>query len=365
MPIRRTVMTSRRAGLDQRPVGEPLSRPPLDEEPLTAALRQLLDPQDERAIDPRWSRAGETLRTFALRPGKRIRPLLLVVGYGIARPVRRLPRGLWRFAASLELLHTFLLVHDDVADAAPLRRGGPALHHLLGQGRKGQDLAVVLGDYLFARAIEGMLTAGLGRAGEEAVRYWLRICRATAAGQYLDLELTAAPLGTVTLFETIKIAMLKTARYTFVAPLVSGGLLGEADRGTLRTLERIGRHLGIAFQLRDDLLGLYGDPAEMGKSADSDLMAGKPTFPVIAAYLRAPQPARQELERAWAGAREAPAPRSRIRVLVEQYGGRAAAERAIARAARAARRGLATLPARPRWSAVLARLIDDLASRAA
>lgn len=365
MPIRRQSMNSRRAGLERQPAARRPGRLPADQEPLTAALRQLLDAQDERAIDPRWTRASETLRAFALRPGKRLRPLLLVVGYGMARPVGRLPRGLWRFAASLELLHTFLLVHDDVADEAPLRRGGPALHHLLGRARKGQNLAVVLGDYLFARAIEGMLGAGLGRPGDEAVRYWLRICRATAAGQYLDLELTGAPLGTVTLFETIKVAMLKTARYTFVAPLVSGGLLGGAEKATLRALERIGRHLGIAFQLRDDLLGLFGDPVEMGKSAESDLAAGKPTFPVVAAYLRAPQPAREELEEAWAAAREAASARARIRALVEQHGGCAAAERAIARATRAARRGLEALPARPRWRGVLTRLIDDLASRAA
>jgi len=327
-----------------------------------AALRQLLELGDERALDARWDRALGAVEAYTLRPAKRIRPLLLIAGYGLARPATRVPRGLWQFAASLELLHTFLLVHDDVADGASMRRGEAALHCLLGAGRKGEDLAIVVGDHLFARALEGMLLSGLPRAGD-AVRYWLRTCRSTAVGQFLDLELTGARLADVTLFDTIKVAMLKTARYTFVAPLVSGGMLGGADRGILRVLERIGRHLGIAFQLRDDLLGLFGDARTTGKSSESDLESGKPTFPVVAAYLRAPRTVRSELETLWAAARQEAAARAAVRSLVEHYGGRAAAERAIARATRGARRGLETLPGSTRWHALLRDLMHRLPDR--
>ena len=332
-------------------------------ETIEQTLGQLLDLEDEAEIDPRWSRAIDAARTYALRPAKRVRPALLLVGYGIARPGARMPRAIWRFAASLELLHTFLLVHDDVADAAATRRGGPALHRMLAAGRKGEDLAIVVGDHLFARAMEGMLTCGLPRAGE-AVRYWLGVCRHTAAGQYLDLDLTGAVLGDITPFQTFKVALLKTARYTFVAPLVSGALLGGADDATLRALERMGRQLGIAFQLRDDLLGLFGRPELTGKSAEGDLEAGKPTFPVIAAYLRARPAARAELDALWAAARHDRAARTRLRELVDLYGGRAAAERAVERATRGARRSLAALPAASRWRALLDDLIDDLAVRA-
>src|SRR5262245_9163513 len=157
-----------------------------------AALAELFELPDEASLDPRWTLAMERAREYALRPAKRVRPALVVAGYTLARGSRAVPEGLWRFAAGLELLPTFLLIHDDVADQAPLRRGGPALHHLLGPGRAGEDLAVVVGDHLFSRSLEAMLGSGMWRAWE-ASRYYLGVCRHTAAGQYLDLDLARAP----------------------------------------------------------------------------------------------------------------------------------------------------------------------------
>src|SRR6185312_1095173 len=110
-----------------------------------------------------------------------------------------------RFAAAVELLHTFLLVHDDVADRAETRRGAAALHCILAHGRKGEQLAVVAGDHLFACAVEAMLASGLPGA-PAATAFYLGVCRETAVGQYLDLEVTRAPLGSVTLFQTMRIA---------------------------------------------------------------------------------------------------------------------------------------------------------------
>src|SRR5690606_28810786 len=107
-----------------------------------------------------------------------------------------LPPSLWTFAAGIELLHTFMLIHDDVADRATLRRNAPALHLQLGAGRAGEDLAVVAGDYLFARAIELMLGCGATHAAL-ATRYYLQVCRDTAAGQALDLQLARVPLREV------------------------------------------------------------------------------------------------------------------------------------------------------------------------
>jgi len=328
------------------------------------SIERLLMLPDEEQIDGRWSRARAAVRAYATRPAKRVRPLLVVVGYRLARPRRRPPRGLWDVAAALELLHTFLLVHDDVADGADLRRGGPALHRLVGGGRRGEDLAIVLGDHLFARAMECMLAAGLPRAADVA-RYWLGVCRTTAAGQFLDLDLTGAPLASVTLFQTLKVALHKTARYTFVAPLVGGAMLGGAPPALCAALDRLGRQVGIAFQLRDDLLGLFGSAARTGKPVGADLLAGKPTFPVIAAYLRAPAPARSELERLWVAARHDAGARADLLAAVDAHGGRAAAERAVDRATRAARRGLAVLPVAPACRALLDDLVTDLAVRTA
>ena len=309
---------------------------------LEGRLAGLLELPDEQGLDPRWSEALVHAREYALRPAKRLRPALVAIGHGLATGHAEVPDELWTFAAAFEILHTFLLIHDDVADRADRRRGRAALHRLLAEGRLGEDLAIVVGDHLFARAIEAMLSTGLPGSAR-AVRHYLGICRHTAAGQYLDLDLTRAPLSEVTLFQTLRVAVLKTARYGFVAPLVCGAMLGGAARGLLEALDRAGRQIGLAYQLRDDLLGLFGDAQVAGKSTDGDFVQGKRTFPVVAAYTRAPAAIRAEMDALWADP-TGPVALARARTLVAAHGGVAATERVIERCTRSARRGLASLP---------------------
>jgi geranylgeranyl diphosphate synthase type I len=339
---------------------------------LERALEGLLELPDERTIDPRWSRALVELRSYALRPAKRVRPTLLMAGWALARPSgvaagqtersRSVDPGVLRFAAGLELLHTFMLVHDDVADRASARRGGPSLQRALGGGARGDNLAVVLGDHLYARAFEAMLGSGLPGAAQ-ACSYLLGVCRHTAAGQYLDLELGSAPLDEVTLFQTLRVANLKTARYGFVAPLVLGGMLGGASPALLEQLERVGRQVGLAYQLRDDLLGLFGDDRTAGKDGGGDFLEGKRSFPVIAAWTRADEAGRAALERLWALRHKGPLELAQARDLLEVWGGRRATERVVDRMTRGARRTLAQLPDGSGARAVLDRLVIRLARR--
>lgn len=329
------------------------------------ALGELLTVPDEVGLDARWTRASEAVRAFALRPAKRVRPALLVAGYTLARGTTHVPEGLWRFAAGLELLHTFLLIHDDVADGAELRRGGPALHRTLAAGRAGEDLAVVVGDHLFARSLEAFLASGLPRAAEVSQHY-LAVCRHTAAGQYLDLELTRAPFAEVRLAQALEVALLKTARYGFCAPLVCGAMLGGGSPELLAGLERVGRAAGLAYQLQDDLLGLFGD-ARTGKAGDGDYHAGKRTYPALAAWARADATERQALEALWSlppRLKDAAA-LSAARALVERLGGRAACERAVDGYSRRARRALHALPNPGGVRDLLDALLARLAHRAA
>ncbi|MBF5042990.1 polyprenyl synthetase family protein [Aggregicoccus sp. 17bor-14] len=335
------------------------------------ALDEVLHLPDEECLDPRWAGALAQVRSYALRPAKRLRPALLVAGYALARDDGQVPPGLWRFAAALELLHTFLLIHDDVADRADLRRGGPALHRMLAPGRAGEDLAVVLGDHLFARSLEVMLSSGLPGAARTS-RYYLGVCRHTAAGQYLDLDLGRLPLAHVGLWRTLKVAHLKTARYGFCAPLVCGAMLAGAaspleGRALLASLERVGRQVGRAYQLRDDLLGLFGDASLSGKPGEGDFQQGKRTYPVVAAYVRASAPERAELERLWAlPAEEKDAEAlARARGLVEKCGGLAACERAVALASRSGQRTLERLPEAGGMRQLLTELVGRLARRVA
>jgi geranylgeranyl diphosphate synthase type I len=325
-------------------------------------LLELLELPDEQRIDPRWSGALGHTREYARRPAKRLRPALVAMGHGMGAGHAELPTGVWTFAAALELLHTFLLIHDDVADCAERRRGTSALHRVLAPGKLGEDLAVVVGDHLFARSVEAMLGTTLpGRT--RAVRYYLGVCRHTAAGQYLDIDLTRVPLPEVTLFQTLRVAHLKTARYGFVAPLVCGAMLADASPALLDGLDRVGRRVGLAYQMRDDLIGLFGNSEVTGKSSDGDFVQGKRTFPVMAAYTRAPPAIRAEMEMLWTQRARDPMALARARSLVTSQGGVAATERLIERATSSARRALSTLPHGGGFRDLLDSLIVALSQR--
>lgn len=304
---------------------------------LERSLRAWLAPADESVIDSRWSAAREVVNEFALRPAKRVRPTLLAAGFALARGHVDV-EALVDFGVGLELLHAFMLVHDDVADRATVRRGGPALHVALGD----ESLAVVAGDHLYARSIEAMLAAP---GSTRATRYMLEVCRHTAAGQHLDLVLARTPLPEVRLGSTLKVAQLKTARYGFVAPLVCGAMLGGGKEPLVKALERVGRSAGLAFQLRDDVLGLFGDDAVAGKAGGGDFLEGKRTFPVLAAWSRADATGRARLEALW----KAPCPDAlpEARAEVTRWGGLEATEHLVGKATTFARARLQALSPSP------------------
>ncbi len=328
---------------------------------LERELRGALRLQDEERIDPLWRRAQAMVREFTMRPAKRIRPWLVAAGHALGGGAHPTPRGVWRFGAAVELLHTFMLVHDDVADVSELRRGGPTLHRSLAALGPGNDLAIVAGDHLFANAIDRMLGSGLPGAAK-ATRAYLKVCRHTAAGQFLDLALSRKPLAELTPFHALKVAHLKTARYSFAAPLACGVILAGADGALVSEVERIGCLAGLAFQLRDDLIGTFGDPAQTGKPAD-DLSERKRTFPLLVAWRRADHAERMVLEDLGPGV-----PSDRVahaREIIELRGGRAATERVMARAMAAARRQLRSLEAPATAVAIVGAMLEQLADRAA
>ncbi len=325
-------------------------------------MERLLRLADEEEFDLSWNQALEHLRSYSLRASKRLRPGLVLAGYAFARGDTQVPPGLWRFAAATELLHSFMLIHDDVADQAEVRRGAPTLHRMLGEGKHGEDLAIIAGDHLFSRSIEIMLTSNLPNA-PGAVKYYLSVCRHTAVGQFMDLTFSHEPLSAVTLFRTLKVATLKTALYGFTAPLVCGAMLGRGEPSLIGDLDRIGRHIGIAYQLRDDLIGLYGQADVCGKSTDSDLVQGKRTFPVLFAYTRANEAEKREMAELWTAGPKDQAMLDRARQLVDANGGRNATERLILRSTRAAERLLVNLPKANGLRDLVAQLAKKLAHR--
>ncbi|MFH8624200.1 polyprenyl synthetase family protein [Streptomyces vietnamensis] len=193
-----------------------------------------------------------------------------------------------RVGAAVELIQTCALIHDDVMDGSRLRRGSPSVHVALdrqygtdgldrppgGFGGSGAvlagDLALVWADDAFT---EALLTtphsAGLGAQ-------WRAMRTEMVAGQYLDLQTQAT--GSRSVGRAMRTAVLKTAQYSAVHPLLLGARLAGAGERTLRGLGRAGLCAGIAFQLQNDLQGVFGDPRRTGKSAGEDLRTGKATY---------------------------------------------------------------------------------------
>lgn len=349
-----------------------LVRPPAAFRETMLEIVRTVDPHLVRAMqlqdgvnDAAWLRCRQMLDEYAIRPAKRIRAGLLYAGFKSAWRDDVIPDEMWRFAAAIELLHTFMLVHDDIADRSDVRRNGVALHKALAPSdpRKADNLGVVAGDYLFARAVELMLDTKLSFA-PDVTRYYMEICRQTAAGQYLDLHLEDIPLKEVSLFQTMRVAQLKTARYGFVAPLVAGAKLAGADAAEQQLLERIGRLLGLSYQFVDDLIGMFGDSSVTGKPADSDFLEGKRTFPVVAAYVRADAATRSELDALWNAPKRNAGDLDKARSLITTAGGKTATQRVIQSTQRSARTLIGKLRSKE-TQRFLQQLNDELARRKA
>jgi geranylgeranyl diphosphate synthase type I len=249
-------------------------------------------------LDPAAAAVAAEVRRLVAAGGKRLRPAFAYWGHRATGAHH--DDGVVVAAAALELLHTFALLHDDVMDRSPSRRGRPTAHRNLAEAHRrdglggdsgwfGMSGAVLAGDLAFLWATELLAEAPLPPdAATRARRVFARLCTEVIAGQVLDLRLTAgegecsAGVGDAL---ARRVALLKSARYTVTRPLQLGAALAApaADRALDRALAAYGDAVGLAFQLRDDVLGLFGDPAVTGKSGLDDLREGKRTLLVVRA----------------------------------------------------------------------------------
>ncbi|MFA5411355.1 MAG: polyprenyl synthetase family protein [Candidatus Omnitrophota bacterium] len=231
------------------------------------------------------------IKNFLCRKGKRIRPTLFVIGYlGFAgKPVP----GLYRSAVSLELLHDFMLVHDDIIDKSATRRGQPSMHEMLNQYLAryknikftGEDLTIVIGDVMYAMALEAFLSVKENpQRKEAALKKLIQAALYTGSGEFIELLYGAKGIDKITRKDIYKIYDLKTANYTFAAPLSMGAALAGAKKSASKILYNLGIYLGRAFQIQDDCLGLFGKERKTGKSGLSDLQEAKKTILVWYAY---------------------------------------------------------------------------------
>jgi geranylgeranyl diphosphate synthase type I len=227
-------------------------------------------------------------RTFVLDGGKRLRPTFAYWGWRTVRGSEDDDRGLITAAASLELLHACALVHDDVMDASDTRRGRPAAHTAFaGMHREhgwtgdpdvfGTAAAILLGDLLLSWADAMFATAGVDAAAAPRARHvYDEMRQLVMAGQYLDVLVQAR--GAFSADEALRVIEFKTSKYTVEGPLHLGAAIAGASDEVFAVLSGYGLPLGEAFQLRDDVLGVFGDPSVTGKPAGDDLREGKHTL---------------------------------------------------------------------------------------
>src|SRR5215831_18037068 len=244
--------------------------------------------------------------TGLLAGGKRLRPAFCYWGWRAAGG-EDCPQ-IHAAAASLELLHASALVHDDVMDASDTRRGQPSVHRLFAARHAargwhgspesfGAGAAILIGDLLLAWTGQLLRGSGLPPAALRRGQPVLDAMRAEViCGQYLDLLGQSAADGTVG--SALRVIRYKSAKYTVERPLHLGGALaGRADGALAAACTGYGIPLGVAFQLRDDVLGVFGDPARTGKPAGDDLRDGKRTVLVAIARDRATAAQRELLDR--------------------------------------------------------------------
>lgn len=233
--------------------------------------------------------------------GKRFRAAFCHWGYAAVAgsPGGDDARAVLRASASLELLHASALVHDDLMDASDTRRGRPATHRGFeaehrGDGWRGDPeqygaaAAILLGDLLLTWADELLRRCGFGPDRTTAAADIFDLCRSEViAGQFLDVSVQAR--GHADLDAAMTVLRYKSAKYSIERPLHVGAALAGAAGADIERLTAFGLPLGEAFQLRDDLLGVFGDPATTGKPAGDDLVEGKRTVLVAHALAAAPE----------------------------------------------------------------------------
>ncbi|MDP7140745.1 MAG: polyprenyl synthetase family protein [Candidatus Woesearchaeota archaeon] len=255
---------------------------------IDSELRKFFDSRINRVknIDVSALELMEILKEFTMNGGKRIRPILVILGYKCVGG--RDEREIIKAALCVELMQSFLLIHDDIIDDDELRRGNPTVHKVYEDRYKrdypaidskkfGKDMGIITGDIGSILGSEVILeTKFSSQLKVRALEKFNRVVVNTAFGEMLDI--LSGVKQEINEEDILKIHKLKTALYTIEGPLHIGAILGEASKEQMDVLSKFAISLGQAFQVQDDILGMFGSVETIGKPVGSDLKEGKKTL---------------------------------------------------------------------------------------
>lgn len=343
------------------------------------ALSGFLDRQQQRfdglVTDPdshnQWSTALSSLRGF-LSGGKRLRPAFCYWGWRGAGGASG-DSGIIDAAACWEILHAFALIHDDLIDGSDTRRGAPSMHrqHSEEHRRRGQrgasdrfgsSVALLLGDLCLGWFHEMLAAADLPADRRLAAQPLIgQILNELVIGQYLDLAEEAS--STQSVERACTVIRYKTAKYTIERPLHMGAVLAGASPELLAAYSRYALPLGEAFQLRDDVLGAFGDPAVTGKPVADDLRTRKSTVLMAMTRARATPAQAVEIDRMFAGDDLDDDETGRLQSIIFDTGALSESELLIEQQGKAASDALETMPVGDDVRDVLGNLVTSTTVR--
>jgi geranylgeranyl diphosphate synthase type I len=337
------------------------------------ALAAFLTGQRDRllAIDPALAEVTATVTEFVLGGGKRLRPAFAYWGFRGAGGADS--DEVVAAVAALELVQASALIHDDLMDRSDTRRGVPSVHRRFeklhaGEGWRGSAAgfgdcaAVLLGDLALVWSDELLHRSGMPLTDLERARPVFDAMRTeVTVGQYLDV-LTQAT-GDTSLERAGKVARFKSAKYTVERPLLLGAALAGAGPAAHAAYSAFGLPLGEAFQLRDDVLGVFGDPDRTGKPAGDDLREGKRTYLVASAFGALDEAGRAELDAALGDPGLDDAGVRRLRTVIRDSGALSATEARIEELMSGSLAALAAAPIDEGARDVLRRLADAATRR--